>query len=85
MYKNDVIRAVQDQMLPFAFTPSVVNTMYKDYERMSLFTFCLNIFAFRIYISYSEPGFNLDSFTRVSQTVFPPRFNFITQQSKVPE
>lgn len=77
-------------MLPFIYTPYVVEQIFKDNEKKNFYNFITHIYAFRMFTGASvltngTPIFTLASFTSLMTKSFPERLQFIINQSLVPE
>ena len=65
-------------MIPIIYTPYLIDQIFYDNERKNFYSFCVSIFAYRMFTGTSVPTpeipiFTLASFTSLMTKSFPER------------
>jgi hypothetical protein len=47
------MKAVMESNMPDFLTPDIVHIIFDDFKKINFFTFSINIFAYKLYISAS--------------------------------
>ena len=66
-------------MLPYVYTPYMVDKIFKNAEKKNFYSLCLHVYAFRLYLSGLDvtnpkmPALTQANFAKLVTTAFPER------------